>query len=514
MKNDDGRDRGPAEARKRLISQEKAPVDGKAAVRREPARYPPYVENDDIIKDLLKLVDRIGILNLAVSRGYQQKQPLVLDRKEFAPAPGKKRSPKKARKRLELCQRRIKRRLGVTTFSETGQASFYNFCRSKGFGLPEMMILAMMLNDNEVIMAFREGPLSVKTVMDVMGRAYLPMGQVKALFHKDGPLRKSRVITLRGRRPVVSASYLKLNPDFLRQIYEEDYDEDIETFSHPWEDDGDARKPAVMEEGPKVAWDAVILPAEVKDAIMLGMMQAKNPELFLTRMGLGKTILTGRGISMLFSGPPGTGKTLAARAVASELGKKLMVVSYSQLENLYVGETEKNIDQVFKTAGKENAVLLFDEADAVFYARSGQERAYANRDVSVILQAIERFEGVVILTTNSGKLLDPALERRMAIKVVFPMPDAKAREAIFRKLRPECASAGMDYGRLAARYEFSGGQIKNVWLNAARLAIWQSGGSPGTKITVKELELAARLELEGAAAMETVLKGEKPKGYA
>jgi hypothetical protein len=433
---------------------------------------------------------------------------------DFSVDPRKKRSPKKARRRMELAEERIRRRLGVTTFSETGQASFYNFCRSKGFALPEMMVLAMMLNDNEVIMAFREGPLSVKTVMDVMGRAYLPMGQVKALFHRDSPLRKSGVITLRGRRPVVSASYLKLNPDFLRQIYQEDYDEDIETFSHPWEDDGEGRKPALVEEGPKVGWDAVILPTEVKDAIMLGIMQAKNPELFLTRMGLGKTILTGRGISMLFSGPPGTGKTLAARAVASELGKKLMVVSYSQLENLYVGETEKNIDQVFKTAGKENAVLLFDEADAVFYARSGQERAYANRDVSVILQAIERFEGVVILTTNSGKLLDPALERRMAIKVVFPMPDVKAREAIFRRLRPECAGAGMDYGRLAARYEFSGGQIKNVWLNAARLAIWQSGGSPGTKITVKELELAARLELEGAAAMETVLKGEKPKGYA
>jgi SpoVK/Ycf46/Vps4 family AAA+-type ATPase len=300
----------------------------------------------------------------------------------------------------------------------------------------------------------------------------------------------------------------------LPEIYKEDYDADIETYTHPWDADEDSRKPAVIEECPKTGWDRVILPPEVKDSLALGIVQARFPQLFLDGLGLGRTIHTGRGVSMLFSGPPGTGKTLAARAVASELGKKLMVVSYSRLENLFVGETEKNIDQCFKDAAKHNAVLLFDEADAVFYMRSSLEQSHANRDVSVLLQAIERFEGVVILTTNSGKLLDPALERRMALKVVFPMPDAKARERIFRALAPAGAEKGMDFKALAEKFEFSGGQIKNVWLNAGRMAMKRTGGTAGTKITMAEMEEAARMEEKGAEAMETKLSSGSRKGYA
>lgn len=178
----------------------------------------------------------------------------------------------------------------------------------------------------------------------------------------------------------------------------------------------------------------------------------------------------GGGLSVLFSGPPGTGKTLTAGALAYELNRALYVVDISRVVDKYIGETEKRLGQIFDHAQESQAVLLFDEADSLFAKRtevkSSNDR-YANLEVNYLLQRLETYQGVSILTTNFASSLDEALSRRIQFKLYFPLPDARQRTELWMRLIPEHApKERIDYTRLGNGFEMSGGHIKNAVFRA------------------------------------------------
>jgi AAA+ superfamily predicted ATPase len=203
----------------------------------------------------------------------------------------------------------------------------------------------------------------------------------------------------------------------------------------------------------------------------------------------------GRGVAALFSGPSGTGKTMAAYACARELNNEICVVDLAQLPSKYIGETNKNLDVLFREAERSGAVLLFDEAEALFGKRSEVKDAhdrYANIEVAYLLQRIEAFAGLAILTTNFRQNLDLAFLRRFRFTVEFPTPDAAAREKIWRKCVPESAPLAddVDLRFIARRLELTGGNIRQITLRAAF-----SAAAAGTAITMRHFVEATRAEL-------------------
>jgi SpoVK/Ycf46/Vps4 family AAA+-type ATPase len=181
----------------------------------------------------------------------------------------------------------------------------------------------------------------------------------------------------------------------------------------------------------------------------------------------------GNGTIALFSGPPGTGKTMAAEVIAGDVGLDLYRVDLASVVSKYIGETEKNLARVFDAAEASNAILLFDEADALFGKRSEVSDAhdrYANVEVAYLLQRVEAYDGTVLLTTNHERNVDEAFLRRIHHRIDFPRPDAAVRERIWRAIFPAETPVGdLDYEFLAS-FAITGGNIKNVALRAAFLA--------------------------------------------
>ena len=189
--------------------------------------------------------------------------------------------------------------------------------------------------------------------------------------------------------------------------------------------------------------------------------------------GFERKCARGLGISALFVGASGTGKTLAAEVLANELRLDLYRIDLSQVVNKYIGETEKNLRRVFDAAEEGGAILLFDEADALFGKRSEVKDShdrYANIEVSYLLQRMEAYRGLAILTTNMKDALDPAFLRRIRFVVQFPFPDPAERIEIWRRMFPvQTPVDGLDVSKLA-KLHVAGGNIRNIALNAAFLA--------------------------------------------
>src|SRR5438067_12342984 len=187
---------------------------------------------------------------------------------------------------------------------------------------------------------------------------------------------------------------------------------------------------------PQRTFADVILPAETRRALDEALAQVRNHTLIFNRWGLGERHTTGLGLAFNFAGPPGTGKTICAEAIAHELGMKLLVVNYAEVESMWVGETPKNIVAAFRAATEQNAVLFFDEADAIASRRSAgsglPHMREANITVNVLLRELEEFNGVVIFATNLAANFDPALERRIRTHVRFDMPGLDERERIWQ----------------------------------------------------------------------------------
>jgi ATPase family associated with various cellular activities (AAA) len=240
-------------------------------------------------------------------------------------------------------------------------------------------------------------------------------------------------------------------------------------------------------------WDALVVPPATEAALRTLAAQVRHRATVYDAWGLGGAGRPGLGITALFAGGSGTGKTLAAEVLAHELGLDLYRIDLAAVVSKYIGETEKHLSAVFDGAEGTGAVLLFDEADALFGRRSevsDSHDRYANIEVSYLLQRMDSYRGLAILTTNQKALLDRAFQRRLRFIVDFPFPDARRRELIWRGVFPPATpKRALDYAKLA-RLNVSGGAIRNIAVNGAFLA-----AASGRRVTMKHLAEAARAEL-------------------
>jgi AAA+ superfamily predicted ATPase len=221
--------------------------------------------------------------------------------------------------------------------------------------------------------------------------------------------------------------------------------------------------------------DQVVLPEDRKSQLDEIVDNVLLSDRVLRDWAFAEQLPCGRGVTALFHGPSGTGKTMAALAVARKLGIQLLRIDLSRVVSKYIGETEKNIDRVFDDAQRSGSALLIDEADALLGKRSEVKDAhdrYANIEVAYLLQRMEAYEGLAIMTTNLRQNLDSAFLRRLRFIIDFPRPDAQARETIWRQCLPERARHldDADFRHLARRVELTGGHIRQITLRAAFMA--------------------------------------------
>lgn len=226
---------------------------------------------------------------------------------------------------------------------------------------------------------------------------------------------------------------------------------------------------------PRVGWGDLVVPPDVESDLRGIVARVRQRSRVLGDWGVGGATARSRGVTALFSGESGTGKTLSAEVLSGELGLDLYVIDLSSVVDKYIGETEKNLDRIFTEAERVNGVLLFDEADAIFGKRSEVSDArdrYANVEVAYLLQRMERFIGVAILTTNLRSNVDEAFLRRIDVLVDFPIPDEGARRALWTHNLGAGLPVGddIDVDFLARMFRLSGGNIHNIVLAAAYLA--------------------------------------------
>jgi SpoVK/Ycf46/Vps4 family AAA+-type ATPase len=247
---------------------------------------------------------------------------------------------------------------------------------------------------------------------------------------------------------------------------------------------------------PRHGWGDIVLPPDELSQLREVCAQLKHRQKVYGEWGFDRKVSLSRGLCVLFYGQSGTGKTMAVEILANELQLEAYKIDLSTVVSKYIGETEKNLSAIFQEAETSNAILFFDEADALFGKRSEVKDAhdrYANIEINYLLQRMEEFEGLVILATNLRKNIDEAFFRRMHFAVEFPFPDEQHRYRIWKQHFPEVAPLAddVDFNFLANRLNVAGGNIKNIVLNAAFLAAENSG-----VINMKHLVRAARREYE------------------
>jgi AAA+ superfamily predicted ATPase len=247
---------------------------------------------------------------------------------------------------------------------------------------------------------------------------------------------------------------------------------------------------------PRADFDSLVVPPEVLAQLHELCARLATREMVSREWAGGSVHARGAGVTALFAGPSGTGKTLSAEAVARELGYDLYRIDLSGIVSKYIGETEKNLDRVFAAAEHANAVLFFDEADALFGKRSEVKDAhdrYANIEIAYLLQKMEQFDGLAILATNLKQNLDEAFARRLTFTVSFPFPEEPERRRLWDRLWPARAprAADVDLAWFAREYRMSGGNIRNTVMAAAHLA-----AADGQVITRQHLLHATRREFQ------------------
>jgi len=243
-------------------------------------------------------------------------------------------------------------------------------------------------------------------------------------------------------------------------------------------------------------WDDLVVSDEIDFQLRELVSRYRHRAQVLQDWGLGRRFGDQLGISALFDGPPGTGKTMAASVVADKLGLDLFRIDLSKVVNRYVGETEKNLARIFSEAERAQAVLLFDEADSLFASRTTVQSSndrYANLEVNYLLQRIETFSGVAILTTNFAASIDDAFIRRLSMRVTFDSPDVEQRERLWRTMLAfeQLPRGAIDYPRLAREFDLSGGHIRNAVLEAAFVA-----AAADRPVDTSLLQMAARIALK------------------
>jgi hypothetical protein len=251
------------------------------------------------------------------------------------------------------------------------------------------------------------------------------------------------------------------------------------------------------------SWNDIVLPVDQLDMLREICVQVRHRRQVLERWGFDQHLAMGKGLNVLFAGPSGTGKTMAADIIASNLGLELYKVDLSTVVSKYIGETEKNLERIFTAAREANAILFFDEADALFGKRSEVKDAhdrYANIEVGYLLQQMEAYDGVVILATNLRKNMDDAFVRRLHVAIDFPFPEEADRLRIWQKVFPREAPLAddVDLQFVAKQFKLSGGNIRNIALLAAYLAAEQ-----GTPIGMRHLVRAIKREYQKLGKLVT-----------
>ena len=252
------------------------------------------------------------------------------------------------------------------------------------------------------------------------------------------------------------------------------------------------------------SWSDIVLPQAQLKQLREIVAHVKRAQVVFDEWGFDRKFSYGRGVTTLFEGPSGTGKTMAAGILSAELGLDLYKIDLSSVVSKYIGETEKNLNRVFAEAQESNAILFFDEADALFGKRSEVKDAhdrYANLETAYLLQRMEEYSGVVILASNMKQNMDDAFVRRLRFILHFPFPNDRDRELIWRKSFPAGAPLGkdVDFRWLARKLEVTGGNIKNISLRAAFIAIDRQ--SP---IDMSCLTEAATREIEKIGKIMTI----------
>lgn len=240
--------------------------------------------------------------------------------------------------------------------------------------------------------------------------------------------------------------------------------------------------------------DMLVLPEDQMSQMKEICRQVKYRSIVYEKWGFEKRLTLGKGLNIMFSGPPGSGKTMAAEAIANEIGLEIYKIDVSRVISKYIGETEKNLSEIFREAEDSNAILFFDEADALFGKRSEVKDShdrYANVETGYLLQRMEEYMGLVILATNLNQNIDEAFLRRLHFHIQFPFPDKEQRRLIWRGMFPAGVplDSTLDYDFLADKLAVAGGNIKNIVLNAAFYAAYEE-----CPIGIKQILLAASRE--------------------
>jgi hypothetical protein len=256
---------------------------------------------------------------------------------------------------------------------------------------------------------------------------------------------------------------------------------------------------------PAYAWNDLVLPERQLDLLRSISAYLRHRDQVLSEWGYEVTVSRTQGLKVLFAGESGTGKTMAAQVLGAQLGLDLFRVDLATIVSKYIGETEKNLERIFTAADGSNAILFFDEADALFGKRSevsDSHDRYANIEVAYLLQRMEAYPGAVILATNFRRNIDDAFVRRLDFLIDFPFPEAEDRRRIWRLVLPAAAplSDDVDFDFLAERFKLSGGAIRNCSLAAAFRA-----ADEGSQIEMRHLVRAVAQEYgkQGRLTLET-----------
>jgi SpoVK/Ycf46/Vps4 family AAA+-type ATPase len=278
-----------------------------------------------------------------------------------------------------------------------------------------------------------------------------------------------------------------------------------------------ARTSLVEVLSPRRTFDDVILPANTRRALDEALQQVRNHTLIFDKWGLGERHSSGLGLAFNFAGPPGTGKTICAEAIAHALGKNLLVVSYAEMVSMWVGQTSKNLAAIFQTAVDDDAVLFFDEADAVasrrFTSLSDGYTREANAVINVLFRELERFNGVVVFATNLASNFDPAFERRIRTHIFFEMPGVEERERIWRvqlHAHKTPLADDVDFAALAEKFPVSGGDIKNAVLKAAAAAAGEALPDVSKRIHQPHFERAMLDVMQAKRVMQQSIFSDVP----
>jgi hypothetical protein len=262
---------------------------------------------------------------------------------------------------------------------------------------------------------------------------------------------------------------------------------------------------------PKHAWEDLVLPTSQLEQLHAICAQARHSSVVFGAWCFDRKMSLGKGLNALFSGPPGTGKTMAAEVIALELGVDILKIDLSQVVSKYIGETEKNLRQLFDQAASANAILFFDEADALLGKRSAVKDAhdrYANTETAYLLQKMEEYPGITILSTNLRQNMDEAFTRRMRFIIDFPFPEEADRLRIWQTVWPQEVPLAddVDLPARARQFRLSGGGVRNVALSAAFLAADQ-----GAAVCMQHLLNATKRELQ---KMGRLVNDDEPRTHA